>query len=245
MVGEVMERAWIKRLPRELVSAIALLGTTRLVASAIALIGFLILSALTKADISFAFETDIIVWLQATVTGVWGWLLSLTYYAGDTESAGVVTAIVLIYLLMKRWWREGLWFAVATAGALVLVGEVFKPLFDKARPPFFNDSSIHGAAFPSGHGTGNTILYLFIAYLLTTQYPHLGRWFHVITLGWLILMGFGSLRVGAHWPTDILGGYCLGFLWLMVCMTLLHASAHIPGVRTLPYRGDRHSAPIE
>ncbi|MEM9088165.1 MAG: phosphatase PAP2 family protein [Cyanobacteria bacterium P01_F01_bin.53] len=227
-----MARAWIKRLPQ----AIASLGTIRIVVTVIAFIGFIILSALTQAGISFAFETDIIVWLQATVTGIWGRLLSLGYYAGDTESAGVVTAIVLIYLFIKRWWQEGVWFAVATAGALVLVGEVFKPLFDKPRPPFFDNPSIHGAAFPSGHGTGNTILYFFIAYLVTLEYPHLARRIHLITIGWLIFMGFGSLRVGAHWPTDIWGGYCLGFLWLMVCLTLLHLSPELPGLKNLPRR---------
>ena len=231
-----MAKAWMKRLPKGVYAAIAPLGTTRLVFSAIALTIFCILSVITWARISFPFETDLLVWLQANVTGLWGKLLSLAYYAGDTESAGVITAIVLIYLLIKRWWQEGLWFAVATAGALILVGEVFKPMFGKDRPSFVNDPSIHGAAFPSGHATGNTILYFFIAYFLTTQLPHLGRRFHLLAVGWLILMGFGSMRVGAHWPTDILGGYCLGFLWLMVCMALLNASAHIPLVKKLPHR---------
>ena len=227
-----MGRTWIKRLPQP----VAKLGKTRLIISAIALLSFLILSILTKAQISFPIETDIIMWLQTNVTSIWGWIVSLTYYAGDTESAGVVTAIVLIYLLIKRWWQEGLWFAVATAGALVLVGEIFKPLFDKERPPFLDDPSVHGAAFPSGHATGNTILYLFIAYLLTTQFPKLSNQLHLIATGGLILMGLGSMRVGAHWLTDILGGYCLGFLWLMVCMTLLHASDRIPWVKKLPHR---------
>ncbi|MGC1306038.1 MAG: phosphatase PAP2 family protein [Phormidesmis sp.] len=219
--------------------AIAPLGTARLIVSAIALLGFIILSALTKAQIGFTFETDLIVWLQTNVTGSWGWLLSLAYYAGDTESAGVVTAIVLIYLLFKKWWQEGLWFAVATAGALIWVGEVFKPLFDKPRPPFSESTSIHGAAFPSGHATGNTILYFFIAYLLAYQFPQWSHRLHVTVVGFLILMGFGSMRVGAHWLTDILGGYCLGFLWLMVCMALLNASSQIPWVRTLPHRRAR------
>ncbi len=228
-----MGGTWTKRLPQP----VAQLGEIRLIFSAIALLFFLILAFLTKAQISFPIETDIIVWLQANIAGIWGWLLSLVYYAGDTESAGVVTAIVLIYLLIKRWWQESLWFAVATAGALIIVGEIFKPLFDKERPPFLDDPSVHGAAFPSGHATGNTILYFFIAYLLTTQFPKLGKPFHLITIGWLILMGLGSMRVGAHWLTDILGGYCLGFLWLMVCMTLLHASDRIPWVKKLPHRG--------
>lgn len=216
--------------------AIAQLGTVRIVFSVIALLGFITLSIITKADIGFDFEADKILWLQANVTGLWGRLLSLTYYAGDTESAGVVTAIVLIWLGLKRWWQEALWFAVATAGALILVGEVFKPLFDKERPPFFDDPTIHGAAFPSGHATGNTILYFFIAYLITQSYPHWGKLLHGAAALWMLIMGVGSLRVGSHWVTDILGGYCLGFLWLMVCMSLLQASPSIPWVKGLPHR---------
>ena len=231
-MAEIGNRLWVKAARR----AIAQLGTIRIVCSLIALIGFIILSVITKAGIRFDFETSQIVWLQTNVAGLWGKLLSLTYYAGDTESAGVVTAIVLIWLFLKKWWQEALWFAVATAGALILVGEVFKPFFDKERPPFFDNPTIHGAAFPSGHATGNTILYFFIAYLLTQSYPHLGKLLHWVAAGWMILMGIGSLRVGSHWPTDIWGGYCLGFLWLMVCMSLLHASPHIPKLRNLPRR---------
>lgn len=225
------EQSWAEVLK----AAIARLGSIRVTFSALALIGFIVLGWLTKAGVTFDFETDKIVWLQANITGLWGDLLSLTYHAGDTESAGVVTAIVLIWLGLKRWWQEALWFAVATAGALILVGGVFKPFFDKERPPFFDNPTIHGAAFPSGHATGNTILYFFIAYLLTRLYPHLGKALHWGAAVWMLLMGIGSLRVGSHWTTDILGGYCLGFLWLMVCLTLLQASASIPWVQRLPH----------
>ena len=227
-----MTPAWTKRLP----DAIAQLGSIRLIGSAIALILFILLSAVTKAQLDFPFETDLIVWLRENITGIWGNLLSLCYYAGDTESAGVVTAIIVIYLFIKKWWQEALWFSVATAGALYWVGLVFKPLFDKDRPPFDRDPSIHGAAFPSGHATGNTILYFFLAYLLATQYPHLGRFFHLMAIGFLFLMGLGSMRVGAHWATDIVGGYCLGFLWLIVCMVMLQATPYLPWLKKLPYR---------
>jgi len=227
-----MTVAWTKRFPR----AIAQLGPTRLMVGAIALLLFSLLCAITKAQIGFSWETQLILWLRENITGLWGNILSLCYYAGDTESAGVITAIVVIYLFIKKWWQEGLWFSIATAGALYWVGIVFKPLFDKDRPPFDRDPSIHGAAFPSGHATGNTILYFFIAYLLATQYPHLGRRFHLIAIGWLTLMGLGSMRVGAHWPTDILGGYCLGFLWLIVCIAMLHATPDLPWLKKLPRR---------
>ena len=232
-----MTPAWTKRFP----GAIAQLGQARLVLSAIALLLFVILCAITQAQLDFAFETTLIAWLRENITGIFGQILSLCYFFGDTAPAGVITAIVIIYLFIKRWWQEALWFSIATAGALYWVGIVFKPLFDKERPPFERAGSIHGAAFPSGHATGNTILYLFLAYLLAAQYPHLTRLFHLMAIGWLILMGLGSMRVGAHWATDIVGGYCLGFLWLSICMVMLHATPTIPWLKKLPRRSYRRS----
>lgn len=227
-----MASAWVKRLPY----AVSQLGQLRLALSAIALISFVVLCAITKAQIEAPFELELIAWLRENITGIGGNLVSLSYFAGDTAPAGVVTAIIIIYLLIKRWWQEALWFSVATAGALYWVGLVFKPLFDKDRPPFERDPSIHGAAFPSGHATGNTILYLFLAYLLATQYPHLNRFLHWLAIGWLALMGIGSMRVGAHWATDIIGGYCLGFLWLTVCMVMLNLTPSLPWLRRMPHR---------
>lgn len=232
-----MAPAWTKRFPY----AIAQLGQVRLILSAIALLLFCILCAITQAQLSFPFELTLISWLRDNITGFWGGILSLCYFVGDTAPAGVVTATIIFYLLFKRWWQEALWFSIATAGALYWVGLVFKPLFDKSRPPFERDASIHGAAFPSGHTTGNTILYLFLVYLLATQYPHLGRLFHCVVIGWLILMGLGSMRVGAHWVTDIVAGYCLGFLWLMICMVMMHATPAIPWLNKLPRRRQRIS----
>ncbi|MEU8547136.1 phosphatase PAP2 family protein [Streptomyces roseoverticillatus] len=123
------------------------------------------------------------------------------------EPAGAVTLVVAAVtgcLLLRR--PRAAVFVVAGAGITVGTATLLKSLVGR---------TIHGdgnLSYPSGHTAFATALALVVA-LLATGRLGLGR-----TAGTLLVlaaalvaggaMGWAQVALGAHYPTDVLGGWC-------------------------------------
>jgi undecaprenyl-diphosphatase len=108
-------------------------------------------------------------------------------------------------------WR--LWLAVLLS--FLIVDDVVKPFFDRARP--FDVLEIHlidarpaSASFPSGHAA----MAMAGTLAVTRMLPHSG-W---ILWPMAIVIAISRLYLGVHWPSDVAGGILLGFAtgWLVL-----------------------------
>jgi undecaprenyl-diphosphatase len=70
----------------------------------------------------------------------------------------------------------------------------------------------NGFSFPSGHVLGSVLLWGFLCYLAAKTIPHRGLRLGVqaLCLSILVLTGLQRIYAGAHWPSDVLGGYAWG-----------------------------------
>lgn len=107
---------------------------------------------------------------------------------------------------MKRYIRPGIASALSAIIARFVVKPTFLLFVHRARPhlPGSTDS------FPSGH----TIFFFAAAAAIFAYEKKLG-W---LAYGVATLVGIERIVVGAHWPTDVLGGAILGILtgWTIV-----------------------------
>jgi len=78
-------------------------------------------------------------------------------------------------------------------------------------------------SFPSGHATLSAITYLTIAALLARSQssPRIGVYFIVLAALLTILIGVSRIYLGVHYPTDVLGGWCVGAAWALGCWVLM------------------------
>jgi undecaprenyl-diphosphatase len=114
------------------------------------------------------------------------------------------------------------WVVAGLGGGLL--NQALKRFYDRPRP-FFKDSWVYESnqSFPSGHSTGALVVFGLLAYLLALACPR-RRLLIVGGLGLLILtIGFSRIFLGAHYFSDVMGGFCVGAAWLTVCITAIQS----------------------
>jgi len=73
------------------------------------------------------------------------------------------------------------------------------------------------SSFPSGHATSSMIFYLTLALALTAGSRR--QWIAAaaaILLSFLI--GTSRVMLGVHWPSDVIGGWSFGMLWVLLTL---------------------------
>ena len=105
---------------------------------------------------------------------------------------------------------------------LVLLGW---QMWNRQRPRLIADGiaapGLH--SFPSGHVALMMAVYGILAWLwFRASRSVLERAVVVVLLAALLLVtGWARLRLGAHWPSDVLAGYAVGGAWLATVLTAL------------------------
>jgi len=75
------------------------------------------------------------------------------------------------------------------------------------------------SSFPSGHAASSMVFYLTLALVLTQG----TRWSRpAALLAILLSLAIGTSRVmlGVHWPSDVVGGWAFGMLWVLLTLRL-------------------------
>lgn len=76
-----------------------------------------------------------------------------------------------------------------------------------------------GYGFPSGHVFGDMLIFGALAVVAPRLVgPGLGAAVRVLCIAILVLCGPSRMSVGAHWPSDVLGGYLWGLAGLCVAV---------------------------
>jgi undecaprenyl-diphosphatase len=140
-------------------------------------------------------------------------------------SQRMLLPLSIIVALALGWLRRGVlacvWLIVVSGGYSYVP---LKQLFPRQRPhfadPFVVESSL---SFPSGHAMASLVVYGLLGYLLCLSQPRVRRRVGVIlvALVWVVVIGFSRLYLGAHYLSDVLGGYAAGLAWLAFSVSLM------------------------
>jgi membrane-associated phospholipid phosphatase len=127
------------------------------------------------------------------------------------------TVVLIIVALAKRNVRVAM-FLLISVELSGLVNEAAKAAADRPRPATAFVSAL-GTSFPSGHAL--CVLVAVLA-LLTVGLPFvrasLRGWLIALGVVVVVAIGIGRVALNVHYPSDVVGGWALGYAYFVFCL---------------------------
>ncbi len=111
---------------------------------------------------------------------------------------------------------------ISTLGSY-LANFILKNIFNRTRPLDHFLVEQGGLSYPSGHSMVAMTFYMTLAYLFTKNMRDQKKrnWIYILASIMVVLMGVSRLYLGVHWPTDIIGGYSIGYVYFLISIHIV------------------------
>ena len=131
--------------------------------------------------------------------------------------------ILALYFLLRRHRWYSLSVPVVSLGSFIIMWSM-KQYFSRTRPDDPVYKAAMGFSFPSGHAMSAMTFYGLLIYLIWKNV-------HNVTFKWILtflliifihLIGFSRIYLRAHYASDVIGGFSLGLIWLVLSLWVMH-----------------------
>jgi undecaprenyl-diphosphatase len=136
---------------------------------------------------------------------------------GEPTVLIAASACIALWLWFRRSGRLGLALLLITMTGRAL-SEVQKYWIARARPDLEPHLVVVKTnSFPSGHAASSMIFYVTLAVILAAG-TRRSRGVPVAAVLLSLLIGISRVMLGVHWPSDVIGGWAFGLLWVLLTL---------------------------
>lgn len=145
-------------------------------------------------------------------------------FLGSHEFLIPSNLILIAYFLFIK---KHKWYSIkipAIAISSLALMFILKRLFNRSRPDIPLLYEAEGLSFPSGHALMSVTFYGLLIYIVYKTFKQKSiKWILISLFMFLIvIIGFTRIYLRVHYTTDVIAGYCIGFLWLVFAVWLLN-----------------------
>ena len=131
--------------------------------------------------------------------------------------------ILIFYFIVikKQTWFSIRVITIAISSLVLML--LLKQLFQRKRPLSPLLKAAKGLSFPSGHAIMAVTFYGLLIYILqhTIEIEWLKYFLTFLVIVLIILIGFSRIYLRVHYTSDVLGGFIIGLLWLLISLAIL------------------------
>ncbi len=141
--------------------------------------------------------------------------------ASSLASLPFVVGVLAAAMLWAPNWPHVVW-AAFNVGAISAIDQLLKVLVHRPRPQGSRLVEAPGLSFPSGHSMAAMAFYGYGIWLVRCGVCGLpfGAAIEVALACVILAVGVSRVYLGVHYVSDVLGGFCLSFIWLILFVRL-------------------------
>lgn len=183
------------------------------------LLAFAVLAVVAHSYAHFGWDVTVQQWIRHTPPPGFADFMRFVSIPGDGKTPHIIAVLTALFFLLMRLRSEAAGVLLSTIGS-GLINMAIKIFVARPRPvpePGAFLLPYTGNSFPSGHVTFYVCYFGFLYFVADALLPRgslarrLAPLFVVIPVP---LIGLSRVYLFAHWPSDTLGAYLLGGLWL-------------------------------
>lgn len=184
---------------------------------------FGVLACLAAGTPAPALDPALLWWVHGQAGPVLDTLLLACSALGSHLPVAIATALGAAWLGGHGRWREAAFLAASVYGAQAL-NQLAKAIAQRPRPQLW-EALAHETSFgfPSGHAMQTMAL---AAALMVLAWRTRRRAAAVVAgaVG-VVVVGFSRLYLGAHYPSDVLAGWCAALAWVALLQAVVRPAA--------------------
>lgn len=201
-------------------AAVGVFLTLGLALAAVTILLFAATAALVEEGLTLRFDRAVLLWFNENATSrLDGAALEFTALGSAYVTATVaIVASVFFWETRHRYSAALIW--VALVGGWIL-NRILKASFERPRPDLFEWRVPYAGegSYPSGHSMSAMVVYATLAYFVVRleSTRTLKRVTIAVFIAIIALVGLSRVYLGVHYPSDVIGGFLLGFAWATIC----------------------------
>lgn len=182
------------------------------------LVGFMV----RGSDKGILFDVKVMKYVHNNAAPIGVSTMKTISYLGSAKFFIPIGTLILLLMIKNKNIKGTKLLILSTIGSYTL-NEILKRIFIRTRPLKYFLVEQGGYSYPSGHSMVSMTFYTTMTYLLLKKIKDkkLRKVIWIMNFVIIALIGFSRIYLGVHWPTDVLAGYIIGYLFYNISKVLV------------------------